>query len=288
MDHVNAHILVIITFSRVPRSLLPGGRSSRLRDRQREEREFLVKRAFVEDILNENKNLSVLLREPGSRLVMWDPDLLPRHSALALAAAGVAGASAVSPPAVAKKELEEGHSELQNKEKTSLLEELSLFMEKLNDVYYDDDDGLLNDFQVDTGTLPCVACGVLGFPFMSVVQPSEKALKDLSERQGETGNRSVFIQAMNCIICLLKSINSVSINSTDAQEIMTLSSEKSDCEWKTSSRYIRPRIFCLEHTIELQRLLQSRGGLKFLVICHKGLSASFAILFDKLLNRREL
>jgi hypothetical protein len=246
--------------SRVPRSLLPGGRSSRLRDRQREEREFLVKRAFVEDILNENKNLSVLLREPGSRLVMWDPDLLPRHSALALAAAGVAGASAVSPPAVAKKELEEGHSELQNKEKTSLLEELSLFMEKLNDVYYDDDDGLLNDFQVDTGTLPCVACGVLGFPFMSVVQPSEKALKDLSERQGET----------------------------DAQEIMTLSSEKSDCEWKTSSRYIRPRIFCLEHTIELQRLLQSRGGLKFLVICHKGLSASFAILFDKLLNRREL
>lgn len=242
LSHQQLLYLLTMSFvSRVPRSLLPGGRSSRLRDRQREEREFLVKRAFVEDILNENKNLSVLLREPGSRLVMWDPDLLPRHSALALAAAGVAGASAVSPPAVAKKELEEGHSELQNKEKTSLLEELSLFMEKLNDVYYDDDDGLLNDFQVDTGTLPCVACGVLGFPFMSVVQPSEKALKDLSERQGET----------------------------DAQEIMTLSSEKSDCEWKTSSRYIRPRIFCLEHTIELQRLLQSRGGLKFLVICHK-------------------
>lgn len=267
MDHVNAHILVNITFSRVPRSLLPGGRSSRLRDRQREEREFLVKRAFVEDILNENKNLSVLLREPGSRLVTWDPDLLPRHNAVALAAAA---ASAVSPPAVATNELEEGHSELQNKEKTTLLEELSLFMEKLNDVYYDDDDGLLNDFQVDSGTLPCVACGVLGFPFMSVVQPSEKALKDLSERQGDTGNRSVFIQAMNCIICLLKPINCVSINYTDAQEITTLSSEKSDCEWKTSSRYIRPHIFCLEHTIELQRLLQPRGGLKFLVICHKG------------------
>ncbi|KAG7554063.1 JmjN domain [Arabidopsis suecica] len=242
LSHQQLLYLLTMSFvSRVPRSLLPGGRSSRLRDRQREEREFLVKRAFVEDILNENKNLSVLLREPGSRLVMWDPDLLSRHSALALAAAGVPAASAVSPPAVATNELEEGHSELQNKEKTTLLEELSLFMEKLNDVYYDDDDGLLNEFQVDSGTLPCVACGVLGFPFMSVVQPSEKALKDLSERQGET----------------------------DAQEITTLSSEKSDCEWKSSSRYIRPRIFCLEHTIELQRLLQSRGGLKFLVICHK-------------------
>ncbi|KFK24872.1 putative lysine-specific demethylase elf6-like [Arabis alpina] len=228
-----SHQQLLYLLTIVPRSLLPGGRSSRLRDRQREEREFLVKKAFVEDILNENKNLSVLHREPGFRLVMWDPYQLPRHSALALAAAE----TAFSSPAVAKSELEDGHSGMQNKEKTTLLEELSLFMEKLNDVYYDDDDGLLNDFQVDTGTLACVACGVLGFPFMSVVQPSEKALKDLSESQGEI----------------------------DAQKITTLS----DCEWNTSSRCIRPRIFCLEHTIELQRLLQSRGGLKFLVICHK-------------------
>ena len=57
---------------------------------------------------------------------MWDPDLLPRHSAMALAAAGVA----VPSPAEAK-------SEVENKEEnTSLLEELSLFMEKLKDVYY--------------------------------------------------------------------------------------------------------------------------------------------------------
>lgn len=212
MDHVYSHILVNIEFYRVPRSLLPGGRSSRLRDRQREEREFLVKKAFVEDILSENRNLSVLLQEPGFRLVMWDPDLLPRHSALALAAAGGAAAFAVSSTAVAKNELEEDHSEMQNKEKTTLLEELSLFMEKLNDVYYDDDDGMLNDFQVDSGTLACVACGVLGFPFMSVVQPSEKALKDLSERQGEIGNRpSLFIQAMNCSIyvSLLKPVLSI-------------------------------------------------------------------------------
>lgn len=144
-----------------------------------------MKKAFVEDILNENKNLSVLLGEPGSRLVMWDPDLLPRHSVLALAATGVATTPAVSSPAEAK-------SEIENKEENpSLLEELSLFMEKLKDVYYDDDDGQLNDFQIDSGTLPCVACGVLGFPFMSVVQPSENALKDLSERQGEIGNQTL-------------------------------------------------------------------------------------------------
>ncbi|KAF8115291.1 hypothetical protein N665_0029s0126 [Sinapis alba] len=232
-----SHQQLLYLLTIVPRSLLPGGRSSRLRDRHREEREFLVKKAFVEDILNENKNLYVLLGEPGFRLVMWDPDLLPRHSALALAAAG----DGLATTAKAKSELENGHSGMENEEKTTLLEELSLFMEKLKDVYYDDDDGQLNDFQIDSGTLPCVACGVLGFPFMSVVQPSENALKDLSDRQGEI----------------------------DAREITAQSSEKSNCEWNTSSRYIRPRIFCLEHTIELQRLLQSRGGLKFLVICHK-------------------
>ena len=221
-----------------------------------------MKKAFVEDILNENKNLSVLLGEPGSRLVMWDPDLLPRHSALSLSAAGVATTPAVSSPAEAK-------SEIENKEENpSLLEELSLFMEKLKDVYYDDDDGQLNDFQIDSGTLPCVACGVLGFPFMSVVQPSEDALKDLSERQGEIGKQTLIflIQTMNCSIY----VNCISINPTDALENKAESSETSDCEWNTSSRYVRPRIFCLEHTIELQRLLQSRGGLKFLVICHKG------------------
>ncbi|CAN8257194.1 unnamed protein product [Cochlearia groenlandica] len=242
LSHQQLMYLLTMSFvSRVPRSLLPGGRSSRLRDRQREEREFLVKKAFVEDILTENKNLSLLNREPGFRLVVWDPDLLPRHNALALAAIAGVDASAISSPAVATTELEEGHSGTKNKEKSNLLEELSLFMEKLNDVYYDDDDCLLNDFQVDSGSLACVACGVLGFPFMSVVQPSENALNDLLEIEREI----------------------------DAPEITTLSSEKTYSEWNTSSRYIRPRIFCLEHTIELQRLMHSRGGLKFLVICHK-------------------
>ncbi|RVW74159.1 putative lysine-specific demethylase ELF6 [Vitis vinifera] len=45
----------------VPRSLIPGARSSRLKDRQKEERELLVKQAFIEDMLNENNLLSVLL-----------------------------------------------------------------------------------------------------------------------------------------------------------------------------------------------------------------------------------
>jgi hypothetical protein len=51
-------------------------------------------------------------------------------------------------------------------------------METLNDLYMEDD--LSCDFQVDSGTLACVACGILGFPFMSVVQPSERAFIELT------------------------------------------------------------------------------------------------------------
>lgn len=51
-------------------------------------------------------------------------------------------------------------------------------METLDDLYMEGND-LSCDFQVDSGTLACVACGILGFPFMSVVQPREKASIEL-------------------------------------------------------------------------------------------------------------
>lgn len=44
-----------------------------------------------------------------------------------------------------------------------------------------DDDDLAYDFQLESGTLPCVACGILGYPFMTVVQPSEAASIHLTD-----------------------------------------------------------------------------------------------------------
>ncbi|XP_010543545.1 PREDICTED: probable lysine-specific demethylase ELF6 [Tarenaya hassleriana] len=243
LSHQQLLYLLTMSFvSRVPRSLLPGARSSRLRDRQREEREFLVKKAFVEDMLNENKILSVLILDPGYRLVSWDPDLLPRQNAESLATAALTTVTTTILSSAVSEGGFEGHSETQtNDKKTTLLEELSLFMEKLSDVYdNDDDDDLLNDFQVDSGTLPCVACGTLGFPFMAVVQPSEKTLKDLAEG-----------------------------SDLDAQEILIPAPSRFECGWNTSCRYSRPRIFCLEHAVEVQKLVRLRGGVKVLVICHK-------------------
>jgi hypothetical protein len=59
-----------------------------------------------------------------------------------------------------------------------MFHEMSLYMETLDDLYLGGDD-LSCDFQVDSGTLACVACGILGFPFMCVIQPSEKASMEL-------------------------------------------------------------------------------------------------------------
>ena len=45
---------------------------------------------------------------------------------------------------------------------------------------------------------------------------------------------------------------------------------KFDTQWNTSSKFLRPRIFCLEHAIEIVELLQSKGGVNLLMICHSG------------------
>lgn len=153
---------------RVPKSLLPGVRSSRLRDRQKEERETLVKKAFVQDVIKENELVTILLQKNSSyQAVLWDVNMLPSSS----------------------KEFElqkcvgidvkttKGSEQTENYDSQDLLSQMNSYMESLSDFCVDDDD-LSNDFHIDSGALPCIACGILGFPFMAVVEPSEKAAKN--------------------------------------------------------------------------------------------------------------
>lgn len=41
-------------------------------------------------------------------------------------------------------------------------------------------------------------------------------------------------------------------------------------EWDVSTVSLKPRVFCLEHAIEVEELLSSRGGANVLAICHSG------------------
>ena len=46
-----------------------------------------------------------------------------------------------------------------------------------------------------------------------------------------------------------------------------------------NSGFLRPRIFCLEHAVQVEKLLQSKGGSKMLVICHSGKLLFYSFIF---------
>ncbi|XP_048325584.1 lysine-specific demethylase ELF6 isoform X1 [Ziziphus jujuba] len=272
LSHQQLLYLLTMSFvSRVPRSLLPGVRSSRLRDRQKEERELLVKKAFIEDILNENDTLNFLLGKDSSyRAVLWNPDLLPYPSK----EPSLPSVGATVDPTLTEN-ISHIHPAKDNNNQNHLLDEMSLYMENLNDLYLDGDD-LSCDFQVDSGTLACVACGILGFPFMSVVQPSEKASLELLP------NDQLLVQECPHVSVSMNSCSSPDLHSSgDASvtgNLLPILNSPSTAVlpsvvnfgngWDTSNKFLRPRSFCLEHAVEIVELLQSRGGARILVICH--------------------
>ncbi|XP_024031706.1 probable lysine-specific demethylase ELF6 [Morus notabilis] len=269
LSHQQLLYLLTMSFvSRVPRSLLPGVRSSRLRDRQKEERELLVKQAFIEDILHENKTLSVLLGKDSSyHAILWNPDLLTYPSKESLSP--IAGATDSTPATE--------NPQKHNGEQHYLVNEMSLYMENMNDLYFDCDD-LSCDFQVDSGTLACVACGILGFPFMSVVQPSQKASEELlhnehalvQECQGISGylNSCSFQDLDASNKCYVAENPPTVSNSSLMVDLPLPSTIMSKNGWNANNKSLRPRSFCLEHAVEIVELLQSKGGANVIVICH--------------------
>ncbi|KAL6131254.1 hypothetical protein ACLB2K_069630 [Fragaria x ananassa] len=259
LSHQQLLYLSTMSFiSRVPRALLPGVRSSRMRDRQKEDRELSVKKAFIEDILNENDVLSALLgKESSCRAVLWNPDLLPftsKESPIPTAGAPVDTNS--------KENAMDTQGGKSTNDQNSLVDEMSLYMENLNDLYLGSDD-LSSDFQVDSGTLACVACGILGFPFMSVMQPSEKASTELQPEyilSEELPGNSHFSPELHEAF------------KDSATEILSPISNpcttRFDNHWNIVNKFLRPRSFCLEHAVETLELLQCKGGANMLVICH--------------------
>ncbi|KAJ6311510.1 hypothetical protein OIU77_013298 [Salix suchowensis] len=269
LSHQQLLYLLTMSFvSRVPRSLLPGARSSRLRDRQREERELSVKKAFLEDMLKENDVLSAFLEKKSTcHVVIWNPDLLPcasKESQLPSITSTISTSS--------NENASHNHSDLNtNSNENDLFKEMSLYMETLNDLYMEDD--LSCDFQVDSGTLACVACGILGFPFMSVIQPSERALIELAPgdyllAQEEPGvARSDNVQpSSNPHTSVKGSISDERAPVSDPS--VSLKDLPVPAGWNTSRKFSRPRIFCLEHGVQIEELLQSKGGANMLIICH--------------------
>ncbi|CAI9772995.1 unnamed protein product [Fraxinus pennsylvanica] len=272
------YLLTMSFISRIPRSLLPGVRSSRHRDRQKEERELLVKKAFIQDILNENTLLTILLRRnPLYHVVLWDLELLPSSSKESEFCNGADAAISTS--------IEKAYPEDDDNQ-----DHFSQLDNCINAVGFDlDDDDLAYDFHIDSGTLPCVACGILGFPFMAVVQPSEEASKTLLLEDHRTiQDLEVFkpveshslsdldhmVEASIPVVESSQPIHSpieqspISDHSSSPKYDAASSKAKTAMGWNISGAFEKPRLFCLEHAIETEGLLSTKGGAKVLVICH--------------------
>ncbi|KAE9611436.1 putative transcription factor & chromatin remodeling &Metalloenzymes JmjC family [Lupinus albus] len=253
-------LLYLLTMSfipRVPRTLLPGVCSSRLKDRQKEEREFLVKKAFIEDMLQENKLISVLLgKQSTKQAVLWNADLLPNLSK----------DCRFSDIASTNGTFAANMQNISSSDKSShyLFDEMSLSMENLSELTLGDDD-LSCDFQTDSGPLACVGCGVLGFPFMTVVQPYEKLIMELFP----VNHHLVQDSFLNSTVSLHSSASNLCVSElSSAKESSNQSLKTFNKCWNASSKFLRPRIFCLEHAVQIVDMLQSKGGANVLIICH--------------------
>ncbi|KAL9246174.1 hypothetical protein vseg_019743 [Gypsophila vaccaria] len=230
------YLLTMSFISRVPESLLPGVRSSRLRDRLKDGREFSVKKAFIDDVLKENSLLNNLIgKDYRLRVVLWHPDSLPSFAREAL--------SQTDALLVKDAELAVASSDPPYQDINQMLPR-----ETVDDLYVGSDE-LSHDFQMDSGTVPCVACGILGYPFMCVVQPSNKSSVEL-------------FPAGHC-----PTTGAVdSPRDRDSSKVHCYAAGD-DERWNTFG-VLKPRIFCLEHAVQIKELLRPKGGVKVLVICH--------------------
>ncbi|KAL8159864.1 hypothetical protein V2J09_001401 [Rumex salicifolius] len=256
MDHLpmlsHQQLLYHLTMSfvsRIPISLLPGIRSSRLKNRQKEAREISVKRAFIEDVLKSNNQVNDLLKKDSSfQAVLWNSNSLLPFGVESISQTEISADTTRSGnvrPAICLKN---------DYDQINLYDQIILHMQMIDDLDIVD---LSGDFEISSGTLPCVACGILGFPYMCVVEPSSTALREfLPSNPTTVQGESEAPQSRK-----LKPAN-ISNDSYSARKVAFGESVN------FSRGFLRPRIFCLEHAVQAEELLRPKGGANILVICH--------------------
>ncbi|AQL09586.1 putative lysine-specific demethylase ELF6 [Zea mays] len=362
------YLLAVSFITRTPNVL--SGIRSRLRDRKKEERELLVKQEFLQDMISENKLLCSFLEKKSIRhVVLWEPDLLPSSTALHSCSSGSKAPEKKSEDGCRIESSERGTKDNSSDGSAHMIGAQTKFMSgnskssgtasaSMDEVNADtdDEDDLPFDLSIDSGSLTCVACGILGYPFMAILQPSREVLEGISlahtsryKMSSEKDNCSNTIPCcptdskfgcsfvpsrpswpaeQQCLatplgqanishqnvnshkdVCLRenepngpvpqcnnishscrsentlhscsdrgKSENKISEDSlgpevgeqTGKYVINAQAAESSDgtINWNTYCTFARPRIFCLQHALEIEKLLEGKGGVHGLIICH--------------------
>lgn len=362
------YLLAVSFITRTPNVL--SGIRSRLRDRKKEERELLVKQEFLQDMISENKLLcSFLEKKSIGHVVLWEPDLLPSSTALHSCSSGSKAPEKKSEDGCRIESSERGTKDNNSDGSAHMIGVQTKFMSanskssgtasaSMDEVNADtdDEDDLPFDLSIDSGSLTCVACGILGYPFMAILQPSREVLEGISlahtsryKMSSEKDNCSNTIPCcptdskfgcsfvpsrpswpaeQQCLatplaqanishqnvnshkdVCLRENepngpvpqCNNISHSCRSENTLHSCSdrgktenkisedslgpevgeqtgkyvnnaqaAESSDgtINWNTYCTFARPRIFCLQHALEIEKLLEGKGGVHGLIICH--------------------
>lgn len=151
-------------------------------------------------MINENKLLCSFLKKKSiENVVLWEPDLLPSSTLLNSCSSGSKapekksedGCRIESSPFVHKDDSSSDGSVLMIGTETKCMpvntkpSDAAFASVEKSDAHTDDEDDLPFDLSIDSGSLTCVACGILGYPFMAILQPSKEALEGISPVQWE-------------------------------------------------------------------------------------------------------
>jgi hypothetical protein len=87
----------------------------------------------------------------------------------------------------------------------------------------------------------------------------EKAHRSCSDRE----------KSDNMLVDSLGTESNKQLNTCDIDP-QTSDNCKNIINWNTNCTFARPRIFCLQHALEIEELLEGKGGVHALIICHSG------------------
>lgn len=154
-------------------------------------------------MISENKLLcSFMQKKSINNVVLWEPDLLPSPASLQPCSSGSKVPDKKSEYDCRIESQQCNHKDKDNgsSDGTACLNGgqsecmsidsrssygTSASEEEQPQTDADDDDDLPFDLNIDSGSLTCVACGILGFPFMAILQPSREALERISRIHGK-------------------------------------------------------------------------------------------------------
>lgn len=78
---------------------------------------------------------------------------------------------------------------------------------------------------------------------------------------------------VKCKLCLAEFPGTISANETNKLRVSEARSSDEITNWNKSNGFLRPRIFCLQHALVAEDLLQCNGGARMLIICHSGVNS---------------